>query len=363
VKEPAAPGGAGLPSRDRPITMKRIVLEEPRLLRVEEVPRPTPGPRDAVIRVRAALTCGTDLKAWRRGHPKMPMPTPFGHEFAGDVVAVGSEVTKFKVGDALMAANTGPCGTCFYCRADQENLCESIMDEMILGAYAEYLLVPDRVLRRNAFVKPEGLAWEQAALLEPLSSVCFGLSHAPYRSLQQDSLVVLIGAGPIAMLWLRALKQRGAARVLVVGRRRPGLDAALAAGADLVAGEGDDIAGVVREAGGGRGADLVVECTGQPEVWEQAPGYARKGGTVILFGGCAGGTRASFDTARLHYDGVRIESPFHFRPRDVAESFRLLTAEGADWSMLVAGRAGLDEVPDLFRRLDERGGLKFAVEP
>lgn len=343
--------------------MKRVILQQPGQLLVEDTPIPDPGPRDAVIRVKSALTCGTDLKAFRRGHPKMPMPTPFGHEFTGEVVAVGGEVRNFAVGDALMAANTGPCGNCFFCKADQENFCESIMDEMVLGAYAEYLLVPDRVLRRNAFHKPASLAWEEAALLEPLSSVCFGLAHAPSRVLHEDSIIVLIGAGPISMLWLRALKLRGRAKVIVVGRRRPRLDVALACGADAVVGDGDDVLSAILEASDGRGADLVVECTGLPEVWEQTPGYARKGGTVVLFGGCASGTTARFDTARLHYDGVQLFSPFHFRPRDVAESHRLLTAPGADWSMLISGHVELSAVPALFEELGDRGGLKFAVQP
>ncbi|MFT5042735.1 MAG: L-iditol 2-dehydrogenase, partial [Hyphomicrobiaceae bacterium] len=340
-----------------------VVLQEPGRLVLEDAQDPTPGPRDAVIKVHTALTCGTDLKAWRRGHPKMPMPTPFGHEFSGEIVATGADVSGFSVGDALMAANTGPCGDCFFCNADQENFCETLMDEMILGAYAEYLLVPDRVLRRNAFRKPGELSWDEAALLEPLASVCFGLAHVPSRALEAGALVVLIGAGPIAMLWLRALKQRGTAYVIVVGRRRPRLDVALACGADQVVGEGEDVVAAILAASNGRGADLVVECTGQPQVWEQAPGYARKGGAVVLFGGCASGTTANFDTGRLHYDGVRIHSPFHFRPRDVAESFRLLSVPGADWSMLISGTATLAEVPMLFERLGETGGMKFAVRP
>jgi L-iditol 2-dehydrogenase len=343
--------------------MKRVVLEAPGRLLIEQVPDPVPGDGDVVIRVRAALTCGTDLKAYRRGHPKMPMPTPFGHEFAGEIVAVGSQVEQFREGQLLMAANTGPCGSCFFCVRDQENLCETIMDEMVLGAYAEYLLVPERVLRRNAFVKPDTLEWSSAALLEPLSAVCFGLAHAPASCLEDDAVSVIIGAGPIAMLWLRALKARGRGRVVIAGRRQPRLAAALQLGADEVVGEDGDVGTVVNALTAGRGADLVVECTGLPEVWSVAPSYARKGGTVVLFGGCAAGTKAEIDTYRVHYDGVRIISPFHFRPRDVAESHRLLTMPGSDWSGLISKSVTLADVPEVFAGLGDSGAIKVAVLP
>jgi L-iditol 2-dehydrogenase len=347
--------------------VKQVVLEEPGRLQVREAAEPVPGPGDVVIEVRAALTCGTDLKAFRRGHPKFPCPTPFGHEGSGVVVAAGRDVTAFRVGDAIMTANSGPCGSCFWCRADQENLCETLTDELLLGTYAERLLVPSRILRRNAFVKPEGLSFETAALLEPLSSVCFGLTKIPSRAIRGEATVLLIGSGPIAMLWLRALQAHGAERVIVAGRRAARLETARRMGAMTTvataeAGPGA-LEAVVREATDGRGCDAVVECTGLPEVWEDAPRHARRGGSVVLFGGCAPGTRASFDTARLHYDGVEISSPFHFRPRDVAEARRLLLREGVDWSPLVSGRVSLDEVPALFAHLGDAGEMKMAVVP
>jgi L-iditol 2-dehydrogenase len=344
--------------------MKLCILERPGHIVVCERPDPVAGPGDLVIRVEAALTCGTDLKAYRRGHPKMPCPTPFGHEFSGRVVAVGKGAERFPVGTAVMSANTGPCGRCFYCERDQQNLCETLMEEMILGAYAEYLRIPSRVVRANVYAKPDGLPFEQAALLEPLSSVCFGLSQVPAAARHAKSLALVIGAGPIGLLWLVALKSTGFGRVVVAGRRPKRVSVARELGADATAAAGDDLAEIVRASSGGRGADLVVECTGLPEVWEQAPGHARKGGSVVLFGGCAVGTRAQFDTYRLHYDGVQITSPFHFRPVDVAVAHRLLCRDVAAWGRLVTARARLEDVPGLFAGL--AGGsddVKCAVLP
>jgi L-iditol 2-dehydrogenase len=347
--------------------MQQVVLEKPGLLEVRDVPEPEPGPGDVVIEVKAALTCGTDLKAFRRGHPKFPCPTPFGHEASGIVVARGADVKGFEVGDALMTANSGPCGACFWCRRDEENLCDTLTDHLLLGAYAERLLVPERILRANAFPKPENLSFAHAALLEPLSSVCFGLAGLPVRKIRRGATVLLIGSGPIAMLWLRALQAHGAQRVIVAGRRAARLETARRMGAlaTLATAEVEEgaLEAAVADATEGRGCDAVVECTGQGDVWEKAPSYARRGGSVVLFGGCASGTRVSLDTTRLHYDGVEISSPFHFRPRDVAESRRLLSRADLDWSPLVSGEVGLGEVPALFARLGDAGEMKLAVVP
>lgn len=344
--------------------MKQLVLEEPGRLVMREVADPVPGPDDIVLEVRSALTCGTDLKAFRRGHPKFPCPTPFGHEASGVIVAKGADVRGFDTGDAVMTANSGPCGTCLWCRSDEENLCETLTDHLVLGAYADYLLVPARIWRRNAFLKPEGLSFDLAALLEPLSSVCFGLTKVPTRKIRDDATVLILGSGPIAMLWLRALQSHGARRVIVAARREARLETARRMGAlATVATTTTDLDAVVAEATGGRGCDTVIECTGQVDVWEQAPRHARRGGSVVLFGGCASGTRASFDTARLHYDGVELSSPFHFRPRDVAEACRLLGREDLDWSPLVSGTASLADLPGLFPTLGDAGEMKIAIHP
>lgn len=344
--------------------MKRCVLEKPGLIRVDNnAPDPVAGPGDVVVRVRAALTCGTDLKAWRRGHPKMPCPTPFGHEFAGEIVELGSGVEGFGVGEAIMAANTGPCGRCFFCAGDQENLCESIMEEMVLGAYAEYLLVPQRVVRCNLFAKPDQLSFEHAALLEPLSSVCFGLSHARTADLREASSALIIGAGPIGLLWLVALRAAGVGRVVVCGRGSARLEAARRLGADRVVEAPPEADAAMADLVEGRGADLVVECTGRPEVWERALSLPRRGGTAILFGGCPPGTSVSLDSYRLHYDGVVVHSPFHFRPRDVRSARELLSRPDLDWSPLVSSSASLDELPAVFERLGEGRDVKCAIVP
>lgn len=181
--------------------MRIHILEEPGKIALREAPTPEPGPGEIIVRVRAALTCGTDVKAFVRGHPKWPMPTPFGHEFAGEVAAVGSGVRTFRVGDEVMAAPTAPCGACFFCVRQQENLCETIMETMVLGAFADYVRLPARVVRQNVYTKHPDLSFAAAALLEPLACVLHGLVGI---EAERAETVVLLGAGAISLLHLRA---------------------------------------------------------------------------------------------------------------------------------------------------------------
>jgi L-iditol 2-dehydrogenase len=342
-------------------SMQAYVLVRPGEIELCELPRPVPGPDEVVVRVGAALTCGTDVKAFLRGHPKFPMPTPFGHEFSGEVAAVGSRVRRFREGDGIMAVPTAPCGTCYYCHRQQENLCETVMDTMVLGAYAEYLKLPGRLVNVNAYPKPSGLPAAVAALLEPLACVLHGLESV---ALRRDDTAVLIGAGAISLLHLLVLRAMGLDRILVLGRRAPRAQYAKQLGADAVVLGGipaghDQVMAYTR----GRGADVVIECTGQIEVWEAAPALARRGGYVVLFGGCSPGEQACFDTQRLHYDQLRIISPFHFTPRAVRRAYDMLTSDTFEGEALISGLYPLKDLAQALAEHQRGDGIKFAVVP
>lgn len=341
--------------------MQAHVLVRPGELSLCEIPRPAPGPEDVVVRIRAALTCGTDVKAFLRGHPKFPMPTPFGHEFAGEIEAVGSRVRGFREGDPIMAVPTAPCGHCYYCHRQQENLCETVMETMVLGAYAEYIKLPGRIVNINLYRKPDGLPFPVAALLEPLACVLHGLE---FVSLRPDDTVILIGAGAISLLHLRVLRALGVERVAVLGRRPKRAHHAESLGADKVfVGGLPSAREQVLDYTNGRGADVVIECTGQPEVWETVPGLARRGGQIVLFGGCPAGTLVRFDTQRLHYEQLRIISPFHFTPRAVRRAFEMLSADAFGAQALISGVFPLRSVAQALTEHQAGDGIKFAVVP
>ena len=347
--------------RERALTMRAHVLVRPGRLELNDVPQPVPDAEDVVIRVRAALTCGTDLKNFLRGHPKFPVPMLLGHEFAGDIAAVGSRVRGLHEGDPVMLAPTAPCGMCFHCVREQENLCPQVMETMVHGAYAEYVKVPGHIVRTNLYAKPRTLPYEQAALLEPLSCVLHAVE--PLR-LRADDTVVLIGAGAFSLLHLLLLRVRGAGRIVLITRGAQRAALAESLGADVVISGGVEHArDAVLDLTDGRGADVVVECTGQVAVWELAPALARSGGQVVLFGGCPSGSVMRMDTGRLHYDQLSLLSPFHFTPRNVRSAYELLSSGALDAGALISGSYPLEDLLEAFTRLQRGEGAKFAIIP
>lgn len=316
-----------------------------------------PAPGAIHVRVRAALTDGTDLKAYRRGHPQMPMPTRFGHEFSGDVVAVGEGVTAFAPGNAVMCVHTAPCGACFWCTNGQEELCERVMPAMVLGAYAQYIEVPRAVVERNCFLKPQHLSYREAAFLEPLSCVMHSLAVLLPRG-----TVAIVGDGAFGLLHALVLRERGLDPILI-GRRSERLAIARAYGFEPVDARAGDPRDGVRARTGGRGADAAIECTGTKSAWEEAPELVRRGGTISLFGGLPSGTRVTFPAERLHYDGIRVVSPFHFTPHAVREAYEMLCTRRFDVLPLVTHTYPLDSIVEAFGRLDAGVGMKACIEP
>lgn len=332
--------------------MRALVLTEPGSLSLQRIAVPEPGPGEILLRVKSATTCGTDLKAYLRGHPQIPMPGVFGHEYSGVVAAVG-EGAPFSVGDAVMGVHSAPCQTCYWCLRGQENLCETIMATKVLGSYAEYLLIPERIARVNVFRKPADLPFEKASLLEPLSCVAQGLeSLAPH--VEDD--VLILGPGAIGLMFVAALRHLGFDRVTLAGRNRARLEVGERLGARIAA--FDDLDTLK-----GRGFDAVIECTGSVDVWERSLDYVRRGGRVMLFGGCPSGTRASFDTRRLHYDQIDLLSPFHFGTSAVRTARRWLMDSSFDLSPLLSGERQLEEGPRVFDDLQRGHGLKYVFVP
>jgi L-iditol 2-dehydrogenase len=293
--------------------MTAAVLYGKEQLRIETVQVPKLGPGDVLVRVRAALTCGTDVKVFRRGyHARMIRPPAlFGHELAGDVVAVGGEVEGFKVGQRIVAANSAPCGECFYCLRGQENLCEDLLFNN--GAYAEYIRIPGRIVSKNMHEIPAHSSYQDAALVEPLACVMRGLEET---GVCPGDTIAVIGLGPIGMMFVRLAKAVYNARVIAIGRRPSQLDRATIMGADEVVlnDEGADVVTPVRRLTGGRGADVVIEAVGLPEVWQLAVKLLRRGGTVNFFGGCAEGTEFPVDTSLMLYSELSLKASFHHTP-------------------------------------------------
>lgn len=345
-----------------PPTMLQSILRAPLELELCEVPTPEPAAGELIVRVDLAMTCGTDLKTYRRGHPKFPCPTPLGHEFTGTVTRVGRGVTpRFREGDPILAVPSAPCGRCRLCEQGLENLCEHVSPaSMAWGAFADCVRVPAHVVRRNVFHRPRGLDLRQAALLEPLSCA---VAAAERLDLRRTDTALVLGAGPMGLLFVSLLKQR-VPRVVVLGRRDVRLDAARDMGADVVLDldAEEDPQAALREVAP-PGACTVVECVGRPEAWALAVESARRGGEVMFFGGCPAGTTVPLDTQRMHYDGLTLKGHFHFSPSDVRVALDLIQSGALPLERLVTGEYGLEQLDDALASLIRGEGIKLAIRP
>lgn len=335
-------------------------LVEPGRIELRKVKTPGPSKGELLVKVRAALTCGTDLKAFARGHPVIPMPGPFGHEFSGTVAAAGRGVTAFREGDEVMAVHSAPCLKCPYCRKGLHNLCENIMETKVLGAFAEYVLLPAHIVGQNVFLKPGGLSFEEAALLEPLSCVVHGVSPLGVR---RGDTALVVGAGPIGLLHLCLLRLKGVKTAIsdINGERLRTARKFTRSG--VMDPSKKDMESQAAGFTGGMGFDYVFECTGRPEVWESAVGYLRRGGTLVLFGGCPPGTRVSYDAHRLHYDEITLRGTFHYRPDDVREAYEMLRRGRLESSRFISGSYPLQKMQKAFERLSGGKGVKYAIVP
>ena len=332
--------------------MRALILDHPGCLGLQDVQRPQPGPGDLLVQVKAATTCGTDVKAFLRGHPQIPMPGPLGHEYSG-VVAEAGAGAKFGPGDEVMGVHSAPCLACRWCLGGQENLCESIMATKVLGSYAEFLLIPERIASKNVFLKPEHLSFDTASLLEPLACVAQGVLELKKMGALPAQKALVIGPGAIGLMYVKALQAAGVSRVVLAGRNPARLQVGEKLGAETCTWQ------KVEE----HDFDIVVECTGQVEVWEKSVDFSRRGGIVVLFGGCPTGTRVTFDTRRLHYDQITLLSPFHFGTQAVRLANDWLSLDKIDFSALISGQRRLEDGEETFADLIAGRGIKYAFVP
>ena len=331
--------------------MQAAVLYGKEDVRIEDAPPRALQPGEVRVQIEAALTCGTDLKVFKRGyHAKMIVPPAvFGHEFAGvitEVSSTGFHEAAWHAGDRVVAANSAPCGACFHCLNQQENICDDLL--FLNGAYAESIVVPARIVQKNLLrLKPQ-TAFRDAALVEPLACVVQGIEDTKLRAGQH---VLVLGAGPIGLMFVALAREHGC-DVTVAGRRAARLEAAKRLGAAHVIdiGDGHNLVTKVRDASRAH-FDVVIEAVGRPEVWESSVHLVRKGGTVNFFGGCPAGTTVTLDTTLIHYSDLTLLASFHHTPRTIRRALEFIEAGVIRAADFVDGECGLSELPELFKSM------------
>ena len=341
--------------------MKAALLYGLKDLRLEDVALPEVQAGEVLVRVKAATTCGTDLKILQRGYVEkvVKLPTIFGHEWAGDVVQVAEGLDWPKIGMRVRAGNSAPCLHCTMCQKGKYNLCENMI--WLWGAYAEYIKVPSRMVLINMQELPQHLSYEEAAVTEPLACVLHGVEDAQVRL---GDTVAIIGAGPIGLLHLLTVKRIGVRKVIMIDLVDERLDFAIKLGADeTINGKGDVVEGV-RKLTDGYGADVAIEAIGLPSTWEQALKLVRKGGKILEFGGCPPGTEVRIDAERLHYGELTLLGTFHTTPLHFRKALSLIASRTIDVRPLITRKMSLDHIADAFEVLStSKTEIKIGILP
>ncbi len=329
-------------------------------LRLETLDTPTPAPGEVLMEVAAATTCGTDLKVWRRGgHAKMlKLPTIFGHEAAGKIVALGEGVIGWQIGDRVVANNSAPCMNCFFCQHQEYSLCPNLTWNN--GTFAQYLNVPAPIVQHNLLHIPANLNGSLASMTEPLACVLHGVARSGFTP---DSRVVVIGDGAIGLMFVAVMASQCQSVWLFGGN-----DSRLAVGEKLGATRTWnhhhlDIPSRVRDLTQGWGADIVIEATGVPSVWETAIACGRPGATINLFGGCPKDTTISVSTDRLHYSELTLKGVFHNTPQHVRIALELLASREIPFELLISDHRPLSDLAQTFEDMKNRRVIKVAMIP
>ncbi len=341
--------------------MRAVVFHGPGDLRQEELPWPEPERGEIVVKIEAALTCGTDVKTLRHGHPVMipRVPTVFGHELAGTVTAVGTGVRHVREGDHVVAANSAPCRQCRLCLAGRPNLCEDLL--FVNGAYGEAIALPPRLVAENVVSHRPSLPASRAAFAEPLACALLAIERG---RVEGGQAVVIFGHGPLGCLLAMVAAARKA-RVIIVGKAgfRFQRVAALGIAECVDATATGDVLAALRGRLGEHGADVTIDATGRPEVWAQAVSAVTRGGTVVFFGGCAPGTTVPLDTRRVHYEELTLVGAFHHTPETIRRAVDLLDAGAVNPDGLLTHRMGLAGVRDALDLMSRGEALKVLIQP
>jgi L-iditol 2-dehydrogenase len=342
--------------------MKAAMLYGVKDLRIEDVEVPKVEAGEVVVKVKAATTCGTDLKILQRGYVEkvIKLPTIFGHEWAGDVAETGSGLEWPQKGMRVRAGNSAPCLRCKMCQKGKYNLCENMI--WLWGAYAEYIKVPARMVFVNMQEIPPHVSYEEAAIAEPLACVLHGAEEA---RISLGDTVAIIGAGPIGLLHLLVAKQMGAEKVIMIDLVDERLSFAQKLGADeAINGGREDSVETVKRLTSGYGADVVIEAIGHPATWEQALKLARKGGTVLEFGGSPPGTEIRVNTEMLHYGELTVLGTFHATPLHFRKALNLIATRTIDVRPLVTRKMRLEEIKEAFEILStSKNEIKIGIIP
>jgi len=324
-------------------------------IRIEEVPTPTPNPKEMLIKVISCGICGSDVVEWYR-LPRAPLVQ--GHEIGAEVAEVGTLVEKYKPGDRVFIAPKIPCMKCFYCRNGHYPQCAEIK-ERLPGGFAEYILVPEIFVENGTYLLPETITYDQSTFIEPLACVVRGQRLARIKT---DDSVLVIGCGMAGLLHIKLAKAKGC-KVTAVDVNRMKLDVASRMGADAVIDGGEDVAALVL-AGNGKKADVVLLCAAPEKAQEQAWKSVDKGGTIVLFAVPGPDKNVTVPVNDFWMKEITILTSYYCGPPDIVDAMNLIGSGAIVVDDLITHRLSLTDIVSGFRLvLDGRESIKVIIKP
>jgi L-iditol 2-dehydrogenase len=345
--------------------MKAAVLEKLEHLVVKEVRRPSCGPGEALLRVRACAVCGSDIRIYHFGNERVRLPAVIGHEIAGEVVGVGSGVSRVKEGDRVAVGADVPCGTCYWCTNGMGTNCaiNYAIGYQFPGGFQEQMLLNRTTLDYGPVTPiPQGLSFRAAALAEPLGCALHGLELAHFglgRSL------CIIGLGPIGCMMLELSKVYGASRVFAAQRSRRRLELARAFRPDarFICTEEEDLVETVMRETDGEGVDLAITTAGTVQAHEDALRMVRHRGYVNLFGGLKNQPKLCIDSNLIHYKECFVMGSHGSLPRHHRAALQLIAQGAVQAESYISAVFPLAQIQEAFGYHESRAGLKVVVEP
>jgi L-iditol 2-dehydrogenase len=336
----------------------------PEDIRLEEIPQPIIGEGEVLVKIKAAVTGGTDSKTYLRGHPRIikTIPSAFGYEFAGEVTE--SNAVGFKTGNRVIAANTAPCYECFFCKKEEFQLCENL--DFLNGSFAEYIKIPEQIAKHNLYTIPDSLDYKAAVMTQTLAVALQGFIKT---EIQTGDVVAIYGLGAIGQCFIKLCKNYiDGVTVVAIGRSEQKLELAEANGADHCLRHCEperrgnpDLKTRIKELGYTYGADKVIEAVGKVETWQAAMSLVRPGGTVNFFGGAPKGSKIELDSFQLHYQETKIIGSFHHQPKYIKEALDLIASGKIQMSDLISHEMKLEELEKTLEMMIAGEAMKVLI--
>ena len=328
-------------------------------VRIEEMPIPEINDNELLVKVQASGICGSDVMEWYR---IKKAPRVLGHEIAGDIVKVGKNAKKYKVGDRVFVSHHVPCNACRFCCNDQHTLCDTLHSTNFYpGGFAEYLRVPEINVDRGIFVLPKGMSYDEGVFIEPLACVVRGLQIAEMKPKQS---VLIIGSGISGLLHIKLAKAWNAGRVIATDINDYRLKTAKKLGADAVIHAKEDVPEQVKKHNGGRLADLVVICTGAISAVKQALQSVDRGGTILFFAPTEPDIEIPFPLFDLWNKGVKMISTYAGNPKDINMAIDLINSKKVEVADMITHKLPLLEAAAGFKLVAQaQNSIKVIIEP